>query len=142
MNLLQIDELLRFLTPFLPYLLKVGEKAAEEAGKKLGEAAWDRAKALWAHLRPKVEAKPTAQEAVQEVAAHPDDKDAQAALRLQLRKILAEDEDFVTEVARLWEEAKAVGVTVIASGDRSVAIGGDVSGSVFVTGDPNHIERD
>lgn len=28
-----------FLIPFLPYLLKAGEKAAEEAGKKLGEAA-------------------------------------------------------------------------------------------------------
>ena len=25
-----------FLTPFLPYLLKAGEKAAEETGKKLG----------------------------------------------------------------------------------------------------------
>lgn len=25
-----------FLAPFLPYLFKMGEKAAEEAGKKLG----------------------------------------------------------------------------------------------------------
>jgi hypothetical protein len=33
-----------FLTPFLPYLLKAGEKAAEEAGKKLGGDAWERAK--------------------------------------------------------------------------------------------------
>jgi hypothetical protein len=28
-----------FLTPFLPYLLKAGEKAVEEAGTKLGGEA-------------------------------------------------------------------------------------------------------
>ncbi|WP_269544102.1 hypothetical protein [Chloroflexus aggregans] len=28
-----------FLIPFLSYLLKIGDKAAEEAGKKFGEAA-------------------------------------------------------------------------------------------------------
>jgi len=43
-----------FLTPFLPYLLKVGAKAAEEAGKKFGADAWEQAKALWGKLRPKV----------------------------------------------------------------------------------------
>jgi hypothetical protein len=68
-----------FLTPILPYLLKTGEKAAEEAGKKLGGDAWDRAKGLWAKLRPKVEAKPAAQEAVQDAAAAPNDNDIQAA---------------------------------------------------------------
>lgn len=35
-----------FLTPFLPYLLKAGEKAAEEAGKKRGAGAWEAVKAL------------------------------------------------------------------------------------------------
>ena len=84
-------ELAVFLIPFLPYLLKAGEKAAEEAGKKLGSDAWDRAKGLWAKLRPKVEAKPAAQEAVQDAAVAPNDDDIQAALRLQLRKLLAED---------------------------------------------------
>jgi len=83
-----VKDLAVLLTPLLPYLLKAGEKAAEEAGKKLGGDAWDRAKALWAKLRPKVEAKPAAQEAVQDAAAAPNDKDMQAALRLQLRKLL------------------------------------------------------
>lgn len=46
-----------FLSPLLPYLLKPGEKAVEEIGKKIGGEAWDEAKALWAKLRPKVEAK-------------------------------------------------------------------------------------
>ena len=33
----------RFLPPYLPYLLKAGEKTAEEAGKELGGDAWERA---------------------------------------------------------------------------------------------------
>ena len=39
-----------FLAPLLPYLLKGGEKAAEEVGKKIGGAAWDKATALWARF--------------------------------------------------------------------------------------------
>ncbi len=42
-----------FLAPFLPYLLKAGEKAAEEVGKKLGADAWEKAKSLWGRLRSK-----------------------------------------------------------------------------------------
>ncbi len=118
------SQLAQFLAPFLPYLLKMGEKAAEEAGKKLGAEAWERAKALWGRLRPKVESKPAAREAVEDAAAAPQDEDALAALRLQLKKLLAEDPALATEIARLWGEAQAAGVTVAASGDRSVAIGG------------------
>jgi len=134
-------DLVAFLAPFLPYLVKVGEKAAEEAGKKLGGDAWDKARALWGKLRPKVEDKPAAQEAVADVAAAPQDEDVQAALRQQLRKILAEDEALAAEVARLWEEAKATGVTMIASGERAVVISGDVSGSTIVTGDQNVVQQ-
>lgn len=132
-------DLVVFLAPFLPYLLKAGEKAAEEAGKKLGSEAWDKAKTLWSKLRPKVEARPAAQEAAQDVAATPQDQDARAALRQQLKKLFTEDETLAAEVARLWQEAQATSPTVVASGDRSVAIGGNVSGSVIVTGDNNQV---
>jgi len=96
---------------------------------------------LWDKLRPKVEAKPAALEAVQDVAEHPDDEDALAALRQQLKKLLAEDEPLVQELARLLQQAQAGGRTVTASGNRSVAIGGDVTDSVIVTGDNNKINR-
>ncbi len=135
-----LQQLTTFLTPFLPYLLKAGEQAAEEAGKKLGEAAWERAKTLWARLRPKVEARPAMQETVRDVAVAPDDPDAQAALRLQLKKLLTEDPALAAEMTRLWEQAKSAGVTVTASGTRSVAIAGDVSGSVIITGDQNTVQ--
>ncbi len=130
-----------FLAPFLPYLLKAGEEAAGEAGKKFGAEAWERAKALWAKLRPQVEARPAAQEAAQDVAANPQNEGAQAALRWQLEKLLSADRALAAEVARLWGEAQAAGVTVTASGDRSVAIGGSVGGSTIITGDQNKIER-
>ncbi len=42
---------------------------------------------------------------------------------------------------RLWEEISAAGVTITASGDRSVAIGGNVSGSAIITGDRNVVQQ-
>ncbi len=58
-----LQQLTTFLAPFLPYLLKAGEKAAEEAGKKFGEAAWEQAKALWEKLRHKKNIEQVAQTA-------------------------------------------------------------------------------
>jgi len=134
-----VRDLVAFLAPFLPHLLRLGEKVAEEAGKKLGAAAWELAKALWERLRPKVEARPAAQEAVQDVAASPGDEDARATLRQQLKKLLAEDEALAAELARLWESRPAGATTVTATGERSVAIGGSVSDSTIITGDRNRV---
>ena len=121
-----------FLLPLLPYLLKVGDKAAEEVGKKIGGEGWERAKALWEKLRRK-----KAVEQVAQTAALPDNQALRDALREEIARALQEDGALREEVARLWGEAEAAGVTVTASGDRSVAIGGDVSGSVIITGDRN-----
>jgi hypothetical protein len=119
-------EVVAFLAPFLPYLVKAGGEAAKEAGKKFGEAAWEQAKALWDKLRPKVEAKPAAHDAVQDAAAAPDDPDAQAALRLQLKKLLTEDETLTTELARLVQEGSQVMASTVIqqkAGDRAIQIG-------------------
>ena len=128
------------LVPLLPYLLKPAEKAAEEIGKTVQEQSLEWAKSLWAKLKPKVDAKPAALEAAQDAAQTPDDEDARAALRVQLKKLLTEDQSFAEEVSRWLEQGKAAGVTVTASGDRSVAIGGDVKGSTIVTGDRNKVK--
>jgi hypothetical protein len=132
-------EITAFLAPFLPDLVKMGGKAVEGASKKLGEDVLESAKALWGKLRPEVEAKPAAQEAVKDLIAAPKDEDAQAALRFQLKKILADDQNLADEVSRLWEEANASNVRANAAGERSVAIGGNVNGSVIVTGDSNQV---
>ena len=132
-------EVALFLTPFLPYLLKAGEKAAEEAGKELGGDAWDRAKGLWSRLRPQIEAKPAAQEAVTDAAAAPHDEDAQAALRLQLKKLFTENEELAREIGQQWAAAQAAGVTIIASGERSVAAQ-NITGSTIITGDHKTVQ--
>ncbi|MEA5550865.1 hypothetical protein VB713_07735 [Anabaena cylindrica UHCC 0172] len=74
--------------------------------------------------------------AVKDLVQDPDDEDTQAVLRHQLKKLLTEDAILASEIAQLWQEAKPTPVSVIASGDRSVAASGSVSG-IINTGDSN-----
>jgi len=123
------------LLPLLPYLLKAGEKAAEETGKAVGSQSLEWAKSIWSKLQPKVEAKPAALEAAQDAAQAPDDQFAQAALRQQFKKLLEADQSLAEEVSGWLEQGKAAGISVTASGERSVAIGGNVIGGTINTGD-------
>jgi len=125
------------LVPLLPYLLKAGEKAAEETGKAVANQSLEWGKSLWSKLKPKVEAKPEALEAAQDIAQNPDDQDAQAALRRQLKKLLTEDHSLAEEVTGWLEQGTAAGINVTAAGERSVAIGGDAKSNTIITGDHN-----
>jgi hypothetical protein len=122
-----------FLAPFLPYLLKKGEQAADVAIERFGQAAWKRAQALWAKLRPKVEDKEAAREATEDVAAAPDDELARSALQLQLRKLVADDPDLAAELAEMLEDGRRAGImadngAVVVVADRGgVAAGGDIN---------------
>ncbi len=125
-----------FLAPLLPALLNIGSRVAQETVEAVGEEAVGLGRRIWDRLRGKVEAKPAATEAVNDVAEHPDDEDLQAALRVQLRKLLEEDPELAADLDRLWEEGKASGavnVTVTASGAGSVAIGRDARDTNITT---------
>jgi hypothetical protein len=128
------------LVPLLPYLLKAGEKAAEETGKAVAGQSLEWAKSLWTKLKPKVESNSEALAAAQEVAEAPKDADLQAVLRVQLKKLLTEDQSLAEEVSRWLDQGKAAGITMAASGDRSVAIEGDIKGSTIITGDRNKVK--
>lgn len=93
-----------FITPFLPFLLKFGEKSAETAGAKLGEEGWNKAKKIWDKLHPKVEAKEDAKVAVEQVAAKPDSKPRQAVFQEELETLLKENPDLVEAIAQIWQE--------------------------------------
>jgi uncharacterized protein YlxW (UPF0749 family) len=125
------------LGPALPYLVGAGQKVAEGAAKKLEAESWGMAQALWAKLQPKVEARPVAQEAVKDAAANPTDPDVQAALRVQLRKLLQDDRELASEVDQLLKthQTNVSTSTATTSGERSVAVGRDVTGGTIVTGD-------
>ncbi|MEH2158212.1 hypothetical protein [Nostoc sp.] len=101
---MDIALLVKFLAPCLPFLLNVGNKAVEGASQKVGEDVWNKAKAIWAKLHPKVEAKEAANEAATDVAQKPEDEDLQASLRVQLKKILEADTVLAEEIAKIWEE--------------------------------------
>lgn len=90
------------LAPVLPYLLPTGGNAGEAATGELSKAAADavseKAKALWARVRPEVEARPAAAEAAADVAAALEDEDGRIAWRRQLRNILDAKPDLAREM--------------------------------------------
>jgi formylglycine-generating enzyme required for sulfatase activity len=134
-----------FLAPALPFLLGLGGKAAEEAAKESGKAG---IKKLWEKLRPKIEGKEAAREAAEYLAANPSETDAQAAFRLELKKLLSADEDLAGEVSQALEEARVVfqaeqtgsgglaqGSEQSVAGERGVAAHGGMHNSQVFTGD-------
>jgi hypothetical protein len=119
------------LAPALPYLLNLGGKAGEEAAKKLGGEGWEKAKALWERLSPKVEGKETARGAVADLAAAPGDGDAVAQFRLQVKKLLEAEPALAEELAGLLGpeaagtsyRAEVHGSGAVAQGPGAVAAG-------------------
>jgi hypothetical protein len=110
------QDLIPYITPFLPYLLKagkeVGTEAAKSLGKRLGEEIPGVVKALLTRLWPKIENNPTAKEAAIDVVEQPGDSRAIAALELQLERLLDRDEEFRREILALLNEAKAEGIVI------------------------------
>jgi hypothetical protein len=142
------DAVTIFLAPAMPYLVAGGKEVVRTAGKKLSEEGLEIAKKLWGKLRPKVEATPQAQGAAADVAGDPEDADAQAALRRQIRKILEADPALASELDQLVKESKttnqaavygsgaiAQGPGAVAAGAGGVAVGGSVQGDLLVGGE-------
>ena len=129
------------LAPFLPQLVKTGQALAEGVVDQVAQQKGDVAQALWDRLFPKMDETPAAGTAVRDAAANPDDADYEAALRVQLRKLLTEDQSLAQQLREVIESGeKASGnVNVSADGERSVAVGGSVQGSTIVTGDQNRL---
>jgi hypothetical protein len=125
------------LVPFLKGLLLSGQDAAQQLGEELGREGQSFARTLWEKLRGRVGEHPAAEEAVDDVVARPDDERARAALEWQVQKLLEEDVSLAEDVQKVLqsaETANVITVTVTASGERSIAVGGNVSGSQFRTG--------
>ena len=89
------------LTPVLPYLLKGGEKAIEEAGKKIGSDAWDKSKTIWNKLFPTVQEQSDVLLAAETAASSPNDLLARNELNSKLKRILDSD----PELARILRRA-------------------------------------
>ena len=131
------ETIVAFLAPHLPRLLRAGEKAAgkavEKIGEKAGENAWHWASVLMQKLRPKAEANPFAQRALDNTAAAPDDAHAQASLRQELQALLKADPPLHAELAQWLADAKADGVNITASSEGSIAVQ-NATGSILTAG--------
>ena len=66
---MDVIALTAFLSPCLPFLMKLGEKAAESASGKIGEDTWNTAKKIWEKLHLKIEAKEDAKVAAEQLSS-------------------------------------------------------------------------
>jgi hypothetical protein len=123
------------LVPLLPYLMKAGERVAEDTGEKVSEETWKWAKRLWNRLLPGIEGQPKLLEAAKDAATTPNDRRAGDVLCSELTHLLAENEPLAQDILRLLQEASKAK----AFRERSVSIGGDLKGGVVITGDHNTV---
>jgi hypothetical protein len=134
-----------FLAPLIPYLVKGGEGAAEAVGKHIGSSVWEKARSMWEAIRPKVTSTPGLQDVISDVEQNPADEAARGALIYHLGKLFKADPALKATVERLWHDTDQNSVrTVIASGERAVASGGDITGTVItgtVIGDRDRTGR-
>jgi formylglycine-generating enzyme required for sulfatase activity len=138
------DALTILLAQSLPYLLaggkKVAGKAGEEISKQIGTVATGKVKEIWSRLRAK---RPVAA-AAKELAQIPEDQDAQGALRLQLKKLLAADPALAGELETLYEAARPhlafiqAGEGAVVATHKSIAVGGNLTFNVM---DPEQLRH-
>jgi hypothetical protein len=131
---MEIAALTAFLAPALSFLLGIGNHAADEAAKTLGDATWEQARKLWGRLRGKVEADPATLAAAEQLAAQPADSGARTVLSFLLSRALADDPELAALLEEDWKSARTQ-TTAIASAERAVALSGENSGNVIITGD-------
>ena len=122
----------------------LGEKSVETvtemATENFTEAAWVKAQAVWQKLRPKVNQKEAAVEAISDVAKDPQDQDMQICLRVQLKKLLENDESLWKVILEIMEEDAEDGTSgtqIIqnVTGSKNQVIGQVSGGSVIYQND-------
>lgn len=101
---MDVIALTAFLSPFLPFLIKFGEKSAETVGSKFGEEAWNTAKKIWDKLHPKIEAKDDAKIATEQLAAKPESEARKAVFQEELETLLKENPDLAEAIAQILQE--------------------------------------
>jgi len=128
------------LQPFLPV---IATKAAEEIGKTAVAK-------LWTAIEKKFDTKAAAKEALEDLLKNPKDEDTHVVFRVQLKKLLEEDNAFASDLASLLESAgsdynaQVIGGGAIAQGTNAKAVGaggimieGGVSGDGITIGNNN-----
>lgn len=102
---MDIALLMSLLSPCLPFLIKLGDKAAESAGSKIGPDVWDMSKKIWDKLHPKLVAKEDAKIAAEQLAAKPESEARKAVFQEELEALLKENPDLTAAIAQIMQES-------------------------------------
>jgi hypothetical protein len=125
------------LAPALPYLLRSADGVAAQAADAIGAKGWEYAQRVWDRLSARLQERPGAREAAEDVAADPADAEARQVLAYQLRKLLERDAGLAAEIEELMAEA-AQHVEIRVAGDRNVTIvDAHVDRATIISGDAN-----
>lgn len=128
---MNIALLVTILAPCMPLLMGLGQKAVEKGAEQM----LPQVRKIWEKLHPKVEAKEAAKEAAEDVAKSPDDADAMAALRQQLKKILEAPENagLVKEIEEILAEKKEDSAGAVIHVEMKDSIAGAIGNKNTVT---------
>jgi hypothetical protein len=129
---MEIATLIAAIAPFLPSLLKPHDREIDLSTS----AAAQTAQAIWEKLGSKIAAKVAAQEAAIDIANRPEDKDLQASLRVQLKKILDQDPELSAAIDRILQAnnpQRITGTKIMqnVTGNNNQIIGQVSGGNVF-----------
>ena len=117
--------LVGLLTPHLPFLMGLGQKAMEKGSEKLGEKG---AEEIWNKLSPQIKTDPCVLAIAKDVAINPENEMARTTLAYHLDKILNAPGNAVlrAEIAQILEEAPAKSkFNIDAKGSQIGVIGDD-----------------
>jgi hypothetical protein len=125
------------LSVLIPYLQKAGDKFAEEIGKSIPENVGK----LYDAIKQRFSKKPIALETMDDLEKKPNDPDLQAALRVQLRKLLDEDAAFAEELRALLSQGSGISISQtgsgsvatnegVSAGEQGLAVKGDIEGNI------------
>ena len=126
------------MEPVTFILSTLGAGAAAAAKETTAQAVKDTYAGLKELIKQRFAGKPVAQTALAQYEEDPETWEA--PLKKELEKTAAaQDQDVLAAAARLEQLLATSGVSVVASGVRSVAVGRAVSGSTIITGDQNTV---
>jgi hypothetical protein len=121
-----------------PYLAKAAGSFAEKAGEQLAEKAGS----LYQFIKKQFTDDASAETKLALLEKEPESNALMSVLEEELVKKMNADANFAATLNRLVEEAKGADSNkVLVFGDRSIGVGGDVSGSTFITGDSNTVGK-
>lgn len=90
------------IEPVIPYLIVGTQKAAEEAGKKVGTDAWEKVKNMWGMICSKE--KTELKEAAGNMVLSPADTEAKKTLIQEIRKLLEENPELAKEIESVMKD--------------------------------------